>query len=292
MTQTPLKIIDGVVKFPAYTTAIWEQHNPKLPNGHFGIDITRKAFKIGDGKTRWKDLDYFTSGGVPIGGLLWMTSTVAPSDFVAPTGALLDRTVYKELFAFASTSGMIVTDAVWLSDKKYTGFYSTGNGTTTFRIPLLDDIIIESWTTSTGSNTGRVAGSYQRGTVVGASYMTGITGPAAQRGIHGVALQKIYPNGALPTPPANTYNSPDEYEVVLEQWFKQTASNKTIEATQLPTKKQVADHVGMDLVTLPGYVPYYSVPVITGTNDEEQFISATGMTRPETVAYPVFIRYK
>lgn len=292
MAPTPLKIVEGVVKFPSYPTTTWETNNPKLPLGHIGIDTTRKAFKIGDGVTRWKDLEYFTSGGIPIGGLLWHTSKTAPSDFLAPTGALLSRTTYSDLFDFANKSGIIVSDAAWLADKKYTGFYSTGNGTSTFRIPLLDDITIEAWTTATGNNDGRVAGSYQYGTVVGASYMVNVAGPAAQRGIHGVALQKVYPNGSLPAPPAVTSKSPDEYEVAAEKWFKATPAYKTTETKQLPTNDQVAAKVHIDPVTIPGYVPYYTVPVITGNDDEESFVSTTGMTRPETIAYPVFIRYK
>lgn len=94
-----------------------------------------------------------STGQIPIGGLLWYSSRTAPPGFIAPTGALLSRAVYPELFAFASQSGMWVTEANWASNQ---GSYSNGDGSTTFRIPYLGDYFIRPWTANLSRNPGTV----------------------------------------------------------------------------------------------------------------------------------------
>lgn len=71
---------------------------------------------------------------VPIGSLLWVTGTSAPAGYVAANGQLLDRATYPALWAYANSSGNIVADGSWTKGK-----YSTGNGTTSFRVPDLRD---------------------------------------------------------------------------------------------------------------------------------------------------------
>jgi hypothetical protein len=45
----------------------WEQLNPTLPKGVIGIELDSRMFKIGDGKTKWRDLPYGAEGprGLP-----------------------------------------------------------------------------------------------------------------------------------------------------------------------------------------------------------------------------------
>lgn len=59
---------------------------------------------------------------------------------ITADGQLVDRDAYPRLWEYAQTTGSgLVSDAVWLSDPDgqpiYRGCFSTGNGTTTFRIP-------------------------------------------------------------------------------------------------------------------------------------------------------------
>lgn len=69
---------------------------------------------------------------VPIGSLLWVTGTSAPAGYVAANGQLLDRATYPALWTYANGSGNIVDDVDWTTTK-----YSYGNGTTSFRIPII-----------------------------------------------------------------------------------------------------------------------------------------------------------
>lgn len=43
------------------TTEEWEANNPILKNGEIVYDTTKKAIKIGDGVSAFKELDYFNS---------------------------------------------------------------------------------------------------------------------------------------------------------------------------------------------------------------------------------------
>lgn len=53
---------------------------------------------------------------------------------VVSDGQLLNRADWPELWAYAQMVGLI-EDSVWLADKFQRGKYSSGNGTTTFRVP-------------------------------------------------------------------------------------------------------------------------------------------------------------
>ncbi|WP_234739986.1 hypothetical protein [Escherichia coli] len=53
---------------------------------------------------------------------------------VVSDGQLLNRADWPELWAYAQMVGAI-DDSAWLADKFQRGKYSSGNGTTTFRVP-------------------------------------------------------------------------------------------------------------------------------------------------------------
>ena len=42
------------------TTENWMLHNPILDKGEFGYDTIKKAFKIGDGASKWSELSFYS----------------------------------------------------------------------------------------------------------------------------------------------------------------------------------------------------------------------------------------
>ena len=75
---------------------------------------------------------------LPIGSFMWFTGASAPEAFVVADGQLRSRAAFPDLWAFAQTSGNIsVDDASWTF-----GQYSPGDGSTTFRVPKVDDRFI------------------------------------------------------------------------------------------------------------------------------------------------------
>jgi phage-related tail fiber protein len=100
-----------------------------------------------------------TTSVTPVGSVMAFSSTSAPTGWLKLNGASLNRADYPALWAFAQASGNIVTDAVWTATN--TGAFSTGNLTTTFRIPDLRGEFVRGWDDSRGVDTGRGVGVLQ-----------------------------------------------------------------------------------------------------------------------------------
>lgn len=66
--------------------------------------------------------------------------TSTPAGLVTLNGALFSRTTYAQLWSFAQTYGKLVSDATWLAGAY--GAFSTGDGSTTFRIPAINGYFI------------------------------------------------------------------------------------------------------------------------------------------------------
>ncbi|ABB56777.1 phage tail protein [Synechococcus elongatus] len=96
---------------------------------------------------------------VPAGVAIWVTGNTPPTGYIKANGALLSRTTYARLWAYAQASGNIVSDAAWTGGA--TGSYSTGDGSTTFRVPDLRGEFIRGWADGRSVDTGRAIGSTQ-----------------------------------------------------------------------------------------------------------------------------------
>lgn len=95
--------------------------------------------------------------GVPVGATMYFPANVAPTGFVKKNGALLSRTTYAALYAYAVASGnMAANDGAWTN-----GQFSPGDGSTTFRIPDGRGEFVRGWDDSRGIDSGRAIGSSQ-----------------------------------------------------------------------------------------------------------------------------------
>jgi hypothetical protein len=72
--------------------------------------------------------------------IFWQSRAFIPPWAVAQDGQLLNRADWPELWAHAQMHGPI-DDAAWLGDPNSRGFYSMGDGSTTFRVPDKNGII-------------------------------------------------------------------------------------------------------------------------------------------------------
>ncbi len=84
------------------------------------------------------------AGGVPIGTITARLSKKAEAGELAlDTGALVSRATYPDLWAWVQSSGApLISDADWQAQataQTSVGAYSTGDGSTTFRLPRLLD---------------------------------------------------------------------------------------------------------------------------------------------------------
>lgn len=74
------------------------------------------------------------AGTLPTGAMLPFPIGYAPSGWAKANGNLVPRTGgWTALWAFAQASGNLISDAAWLAGRP--GSFSTGDGSTTFRLP-------------------------------------------------------------------------------------------------------------------------------------------------------------
>lgn len=98
-----------------------------------------------------------SASGVPVGATIYVPGTTAPPGFIKKNGALLSRSTYAALWAYAQASGNIAaTDGVWQA-----GQFSPGDGATTFRIPDGRAEFVRGLDDGRGVDSGRTIGSYQ-----------------------------------------------------------------------------------------------------------------------------------
>lgn len=113
------------------------------------------------------------TNGVPIGQVFPVMDGIVPSDALPLTGGLYSRTIYSALWDWVNehAAERLVTEEVWQATKtanegKWVPQYSTGDGSTTFRMPLWnsytsgtsDTSLVGSYVTDTQRNiTGSIA---------------------------------------------------------------------------------------------------------------------------------------
>lgn len=90
-----------------------------------------------------------------VGMVAMFVGTTPPAGWIKLNGATLTRASYPDLWAYAQASGSIVAEASWAANS---GKFSTGNTTTTFRIPDLRGEFPRFWDDARGVDSGRALG--------------------------------------------------------------------------------------------------------------------------------------
>ena len=90
------------------------------------------------------------------------SGTTPPLVWVPAAGQLISRSERPKLWEFAQQSGNIIADSSWSTN---TGKYSTGNGSTTFRVPDLRGEFRRGWDNGRGVDPGRAFGGPQSGAI-------------------------------------------------------------------------------------------------------------------------------
>lgn len=101
--------------------------------------------------------------GMPAGAIIPFPTATAPLGYLKLNGALVSRTTYATLFAFATAAGL-VSEAAWSGGQF--GSFSVGDGATTFRLPDLRAMFLRGLDESRAIDTGRVLGVWQDQTVM------------------------------------------------------------------------------------------------------------------------------
>lgn len=130
----------------------------KMADGYLAASTAGRA-KMADGFLTLAKLAAETTAFlVPTGSVIWVPANAAPTGFLKLNGASLSRATYSALWAFANASGNTVVEASWSAN---TGKFSTGDLSTTFRVPDLRGYFVRGWDDSRGVDSGRAIGTYQ-----------------------------------------------------------------------------------------------------------------------------------
>lgn len=97
---------------------------------------------------------------VPTGAIVNFPATTAPSGFLVAGGQLVSRTTYAALWTFAQASGNLVSDSTWTGGQY--GSFSSGDGSTTFRLPQYGGYFLRSLDNGNGIDPSRAIGTVQQ----------------------------------------------------------------------------------------------------------------------------------
>lgn len=108
---------------------------------------------VTDGTVTWVVRDI--RAGEQVGSIKACLSNTPPPGWLAlDTGAMVSRATYPQLWAWVQANAPLITEAEWQAQaavQSSVGYYSTGDGSTTFRLPRMLDFV-------SGADVGRPAG--------------------------------------------------------------------------------------------------------------------------------------
>ncbi|WP_439392556.1 tail fiber protein [Bradyrhizobium sp. PMVTL-01] len=121
--------------------------------------LVYKRFAYDNGGVRtWTP--WISNSAVPVGTVVYFPSSVPPPGWLKLYGSLLSRTSYAGLWNYANTTGNLVSETTWAT-ANFQGAFSTGDLSTTFRIPDGRGEFLRGWDDSRGVDPGRQIGSLQ-----------------------------------------------------------------------------------------------------------------------------------
>jgi microcystin-dependent protein len=97
---------------------------------------------------------------VPTGAIVQFPAITAPTGYLVANGQLVSRTTYGALWTFAQASGNLVSDATWIGGQY--GSFSSGDGSTTFRLPQFGGYFLRCLDNGNGIDPSRAIGTVQQ----------------------------------------------------------------------------------------------------------------------------------
>lgn len=101
--------------------------------------------EITDGTVAWIVYDIKGGDGISLGTIMPHLVTSIPAGWIdVSTGAEVSRTTYSKLWEWVQSNAPLISESAWLaqaSTQSSVGAYSTGDGSTTFRLPRIVDYV-------------------------------------------------------------------------------------------------------------------------------------------------------
>lgn len=159
----------GLTNVSAKATSAYELASTADTNANSALTgVSSNASSITSLATRITELENKpTSTGEEIGTEKMWPATTAPEGWLDESKylGLIPRATYPELWAVALASGNLLDDTTWVANYTANGSvpsFSTGDGATTFRIPLMRKVYIRAADTDNSVNVGDYQGDVQQ----------------------------------------------------------------------------------------------------------------------------------
>lgn len=164
----PSGLIEGDLVYLRTSNAIGDffQHTLSNPGADDGVNILLST-TAGHWYVRQTSSQYVTStttGLAFAGQVVFQLSNAVPAGWKELNGQALSRASFPALFTHANGGGNIISDTAWLAGNAAgttDGNYSTGDGSTTFRIPDMRGNFPRGWDDARGVDAGRAIGTGQ-----------------------------------------------------------------------------------------------------------------------------------
>ncbi|MDN7970397.1 phage tail protein [Burkholderia multivorans] len=123
--------------------------------------ITAQTPPSGDASKRVPTTEWVVAAiaSAGIGTIVFEPRTSVRAGFLKLNGALVNRSDYPALWAYAQASGALVAESAW--GQNNWGCFSTGDGATTFRLPELRGEFLRCWDDGRGADSARGIGTFQ-----------------------------------------------------------------------------------------------------------------------------------
>jgi microcystin-dependent protein len=187
-----------LVHVMAYAASYVAQTAHLIASASFGVpsvEIYRRYSYDVAGVRTW--LPWESASPVPVGEVSLFPFISPPVGWLKANGALVSRVTYPRLYAAAAASGNILAEAAWTANA---GGFSTGDLSTTFRLPDLRGEFIRGFDDARGIDSGRTIGSTQADALKSHTHdtATGATILVTSSG----AASVLQPGGASSGPPS------------------------------------------------------------------------------------------
>ncbi|WP_186206724.1 phage tail protein [Burkholderia gladioli] len=150
---------------------------------HFNSNVYGPTPAAGDRSQHFATTEWVLSAisSASVGQIVFEPRATVRAGYLKANGLSVNRADYPELWAYAQASGALVSDDNWHNGWK--GCFSTGNGSSDFRLPDLRGEFIRGWDDVGSIDANRTIGSWQDSQNRGHAHSTTVTAVADH--VHG-----------------------------------------------------------------------------------------------------------
>jgi len=208
--------------------------------------------------------------GMPVGMIAPFAGGTTAPGWIKANGALVSRTTYAALFAYASAQGL-VSEATWTANSS--GRFSVGDGSTTFRLPDMRGLFMRGLDESRGLDPARAVGTFQDHD--NAPHAHGIADPGHNHGDPGHSH-------------AGTTSASGDHSHSFTGWVGSGAGAFSGATTVYAPTGGTTGPAGNHAHTIATDARVSNLqPALTGVAVQLQGVEG----RPRNLAYPFFIKY-